>query len=248
MTYRKLTILVALGTLSCAGAAAAQTTQGEGTAAARGDAQAAVSSNAAAHAQASANVSAKAAAQMDALRMHIAAKASKVSANACAQADAKMSTTVNNVNAEARQDGSSRVAGRLAGEFRTSAEALAAERNQLDASWGDLTVAHTIAANSKTAVTADQLLQLRSEGTSWGRLAAGLGLELGSVVSAVRTEGRVATGLVAADGRVSAIHGEGALGVGPGIDTRAGVGVGVGQAGANVGLGAGAGVKIGGKP
>jgi hypothetical protein len=248
MTYRKQIILVALGALSCAGAAVAQTAQGGGSAAARGDAAAAVASNPAASAQASANVSAQAAAQMDALRKHIAAGSAKVSAHACADADAKMVTTVNHVNAEAKQSGTSKVAARLAGEFRTSAVALTAERNQLDASWGDLTVAHTIAANSKTDVTAEQLLQLRWEGSSWGHLAAGLGMELGSVVSAVRTEGRVATGLASADGRVSAIHGEGARLGGVGIDTRAGVGVGAGAAGADVRVGAGAGVKIGGKP
>ena len=38
----------------------------------------------------------------------------------------------------------------------------------------------------------EQLVQMRNDGMGWGRIAAGLDLRLGSVVSAVKAEGRVA--------------------------------------------------------
>jgi hypothetical protein len=80
----------------------------------------------------------------------------------------------------------------------------------------------------------------------WGQVAAGLGLNLGSAVSSVNAESRVASGLERADGKVATMHGEGArAGVGANAGLHGGLGVGGAGSGVNAGAGAGLGVKIG---
>src|SRR5207302_1266263 len=91
-----------------------------------------------------------------------------------------------------------------------TAQPMLDEQQQLDASWGALTIAHTLDANASTDLTVAQLVAMHDHGTGWGQIAAGLGLRLGDVVSAVRSEARVAAGSAAADGHVAAIHGAGA--------------------------------------
>jgi len=125
-----------------------------------------------------------------------------------------------------------------------AASALAEEQTELGASCGQLMIAHTLSANSKVEVTAQQLFQLRKDGMGWGQIAAGLGFNLGDAVSAVNAEGRVAGGEARADGKVAAIGGPGARS-GLGIDGGAGANLGVGHGAHGVGVGAGAGLGVG---
>jgi hypothetical protein len=84
---------------------------------------------------------------------------------------------------------------------------------------------------------------MKHDGMGWGQIAAGLDLNLGSVVSAVKAEGRVASGVGRPDGKIAPMRGLGArVGVAGG---NAGLhaGVGHGAAGA-AGAGVGVGVKI----
>src|SRR5205085_4153023 len=73
-------------------------------------------------------------------------------------------------------------------------------------SWGHLTIAHTLAANTTAGVPAERLVALHARGLDWGSVAAGLGLDLADVVSAVRAEAHVATGVLPADGKVAIIR------------------------------------------
>ena len=184
---------------------------------------------------------ANATAQVDAkqLRERLEKKAAKVPAQARTKAETQLTTTVDQVNQNATADGEATVATRLATEFGLSPEAIVDERKTLDVSWGQLMIAHTLAANSTTGVTVEQLVAMNKDGMGWGQIAAGLGLSLGSVVSSVNAESRVAHGLEKADGRVAVMRGEGAR---PG--TSIGIGLGNQTGKGTVGAGAGLGLKI----
>ena len=122
---------------------------------------------------------------------------------------------------------------------------MAEQQSELDATWGDLKIAHTLKSNARSAIGVDQLIHLEKSGIGWGTLAAGLGLELNSVVTSVKAEQRVAQGLAKSDGKVAVIRGEGAH---AGLSANAGFGAsaGAGNAGSiTTGLGSGLGVKIG---
>jgi hypothetical protein len=120
--------------------------------------------------------------------------------------DAKLEFTKTTVEKEATAKGDNVVAGRLANDFGMTADALTAEKAQYKTGWGDLMIAHSLEANAKTTVTLDQLFQMRTDGMGWGQIANGLDLRLGEVISAVSSEGRVATGRAKADGKVATIH------------------------------------------
>ena len=106
--------------------------------------------------------------------------------------------------------GETRVARFLATEFGMSEEAVLTEKKDLGASWGNLTIAHTLAASDKQGMTAAQVLQLHDRGMGWGQVAAGLHFKLEDVVRAVNAESRVASGRVKADGKTAPIGGDGA--------------------------------------
>lgn len=106
-------------------------------------------------------------------------------------------------------DGDRKIADRLAAEFGTTADALLAEKSDVKASWGQLVIAHSLAANATTPVTVKQLFDLRGEGMSWGQIANGMGLHLGQVVRATKEEVRVAKGLAKPDGKVAVVTGPG---------------------------------------
>jgi hypothetical protein len=171
-----------------------------------------------------------------ALKKQLETKAQKVSAKSRARADAKIEATSKTVDTEASQ-GETKVADRLSTEFGMTADALEAEKASTGASWGNLMIAHTLAANATSGATVADLIAMKQGGMGWGQIAAGLGLNLGEVISAVASEGRVASGTLKADGKVAVAHGEGA---------KAGLGLGVKSGGAKVGAtaGVGAGVKI----
>jgi hypothetical protein len=173
------------------------------------------------------------------LRQTIEQKSAKVAAETRARAESQLEVTSKQVETTVEKGGEANVAQRLGAEFGTSAQALTDERTRLNVSWGQLMIAHTIAANSNTGVTAEQLLECKRDGMGWGTIAAGLGLNLGSVVSGVKAEGQVANGIAKADGRVSRMRGEGARA--SNVGAQAGMSVGHAHAGAGLGVG----VKVG---
>ncbi len=181
---------------------------------------------------------------LEALRRKIDEQGRKVSAEARVKAEAQIEASGRDVDKQAAADGDAKVAARLAEEFGLSADAILAQKAALGASWGELTIAHCLAANAKADVTVEQLMALREEREGWGRIAAGLELSLGSAVSAIRAESRVARGLVRPDGRVAAMAGAGARGR-AGVD--AGLRTGAIQGRAGVQTGVGAGLRVGGK-
>ena len=208
-------------------------TQGQAAGNANGNG-AAVSTDAQTQASLVENSSADAAA----LQKQIEAKGEKVSAKARARADAKLETTTKEVDAAAAQ-GESKVAGRLATEFGMTSDALMAEKSSTGASWGGLMIAHTLAANATTSTTVASLLSMHQGGMGWGQIAAGMGLNLGEVISAVKAEGKVAGGEAKADGKVAVIHGQGAK-AGLGLGAKSGVAGGK----VNATAGVGAGIKV----
>lgn len=121
--------------------------------------------------------------------------------------DADVTAAAKQVETDAATAGDVKVAERLGTEFGMTPDALVAERNELGTSWGQLMIAHTLMANSTSGLTSRQLFDLRTEGMGWGQIAHGMGLKLGSAVTAVKGEARVARGLEKADGKVSTIQG-----------------------------------------
>lgn len=168
-------------------------------------------------------------------------RGAKVSKETRARAESKIEAVSTKTGEEAAVQGSARVAGRLAAEFGMSQDALTAEHEALMCSWGDLMIAHSLDANTSADVTAAQLVQLHKEGTGWGQIAAGLGLKLGHVVSAVQAEGRVAAGLAKPDGKVAVIHGDGTH---ANVNANGAAGAAAGGVSAATRTGAGVGVKI----
>ena len=136
-------------------------------------------------------------------------RAEKVSAKLRASADKKMDLSAQDVDRATISAGETKVAERLGTQFGMSAEAITAEKNALNTSWGNLTIAHTLAANAGEGVTSENLVQMHSAGMGWGQIAAGLGLKLGEAIRAVRAEDHVANGRAKATGKVAVIHHEG---------------------------------------
>jgi hypothetical protein len=129
----------------------------------------------------------------------------KISAKDRADVEKKLDDIEKEIETEAMK-GEPAVADRLAADFGLTADALTAEKSQFGRGWGELTVAHTLIANAKTDATLSDLFALRSQAMGWGAIAAGLDLKLGDVVSAVRSEQRVAVGLDKGDGKAALIH------------------------------------------
>jgi hypothetical protein len=119
--------------------------------------------------------------------------------HACASADRELATKVSEIDRASY--GETPVARFLAAEFGMTEEAIITEKKDLGASWGNLTIAHTLAASDKQGMTAAQVLQLHDRGMRWGQVAAGLHFKLDDAVRAMDAEGRVARGLVKADGK-----------------------------------------------
>jgi hypothetical protein len=126
------------------------------------------------------------------------------------ETETKLDASKSSVDKEAAAKGDNVVAGRLATEFGTTSDALMAEKAQYNTGWGDLMIAHALQANGGD-VTVDQLFQMRTtDNLGWGQIANGMGLKLGKVVSAVQSEGKVATGQSKGDGKVASMHGSSA--------------------------------------
>jgi hypothetical protein len=97
---------------------------------------------------------------------------------------------------------------RLAAEFRTPVASLRDERNRLGVSWGELAIAHTLAASARPAPSVEALARARDSGADWSAIATALQLDLGGCITAVRAEARVAAGTATPDGHVPPIHAE----------------------------------------
>jgi len=212
-----------------------------------GDASASGASSTDMKATMSAEGSANASTDADANVQAIRERAKNASSKGRATVDKQLKKISTDVDAEASAKGKAVAAGRVAAEFGMTGDQLVAEADQVNAGLGDVVIAHTLIANSKTAVTIDEVFKMRTEGMGWGQIAQGLDLRLGEVVSATRAEARVAQGTAKADGKVSTIR----SGASIHSSTQAGVGAGVkagqGAAGAagNVGVGVGTKTKVG---
>ena len=114
-------------------------------------------------------------------------RTAKASRAAVAKAERRLSSTTVRVNskADAEED---QVAERLAKEFGMTAEAIRDEQQRLETRWGDVMIAHTIQSNATTALTIDQLYQLKGEGNEWSRIATAMGLSLDELATAVKSE------------------------------------------------------------
>lgn len=106
------------------------------------------------------------------------------------------------INEKAEADGAKSLANRLAAEFDVTPESVQEVREETGASWGNLTIAYTLAGTTGGPATPAELLALQGNGTGWGQIAAGLGMPLGQALKAVQDESRVAMGLEKADGHV----------------------------------------------
>ena len=153
--------------------------------------------------------------------------------------DAKLRQVAGKVDAAA-QNGQDRVASRLATEFNTTSQAIADEKTQFGCGWGELMIAHTLAANSNTDVSLASLFQMRSDGMGWGQIAAGMGFKLGDAVSAAQAEARVAEGQAKADGKVAVMHG---IGSKHGIGANGALGASANARGTGAKVGAGTNVS-----
>jgi len=162
-------------------------------------------------------------------------RAKKASAKAYAAVQKDLAAISRRVDAEVSEHGDAVVAARIAPEFGMTAEAMIAEQSTADAELGELMIAHTLMANSKVAVTVEQLFVLQREGLGWGQIAHGLNLKLGEVTAAVRSEGNVAAGLAKADGKTAAIR----SGTQVASSTKTGVQTGPVRAGAASSVGVG---------
>jgi hypothetical protein len=132
-------------------------------------------------------------------------RASKMPAADREQIEKTLAGNEKDVDVEAVTNGDATVADRFAAEFGTTAEALLAERTQYNVGWGDVMIARTLLANAPSGTTIDQLYTLHSEELGWGSIAYGMGLRVGSVTAAVKTETLVARGTMKADGKTPKI-------------------------------------------
>ncbi|HEY2924068.1 MAG TPA: hypothetical protein VGJ98_03810 [Candidatus Eisenbacteria bacterium] len=192
-----------------------------------------------ADASADAGMKADADAKAKAILNTIRERAKNASTKARAKVEKELAEISSQIDAEANGKGDIIVAGRIAPEFGMTGEAMIAEQSKFDTGLGELMIAHTLMANSRTAVTVEQLFLLQREGFGWGQIAHGLNLRLGEVVAAVKSEGNVAAGRAKADGRPAMIH----SGTHVNAGTKAGVRAGPATAGAASSVGAG--VKVG---
>lgn len=240
MKRRIMFTLFAASSLALAGGAMAQSGEA-GASAGASQATKATTPVAQATAESQTNAAANAkAAKLEKIRE----RGMKASAAEREKAEARLDAVAQKVNEAAKADEGQSIAKRLAADLKLESSALIDEKSALDASWGDLMIAHTLAANSKAGVTASDLVQLKHRGTGWGQIAAGLGLHLDGAVNAVGAEAKVAQGMTKADGKVAVIHGDGARASAGG---NAGLATGVKTERVDAGAGAslGAGVKVG---
>ncbi len=183
---------------------------------------------------------AEAGANAEATLNPIRERAKKASMKTCAAVQKQLGEISRQIDAEANEKGDVLVAGRIAPEFGMTAEAMTAEQAQFNTGMGEIMIAHTLMANSKTAVTVEQLFQLHQEGLGWGQIAHGLNLKVSEMAAAMSSEQSVALGRAKADGKVAMIHSDAKVASSaksgsragsshPGTASSAGVGLNVGN-------------------
>ncbi|TMQ57080.1 MAG: hypothetical protein E6K76_11655 [Candidatus Eisenbacteria bacterium] len=140
----------------------------------------------------------------------IRTRARMLSAKQIEATEPKVDAEIKNVNTEASKEGS-KVPDRLAKQLGMTSDALAAEKAQFNAGFGELMIAHLLLSNEKSTstVTLADLFKMHEDGTGWGQIAHGMGLKLGDLVSAAKSEGRVATGKGKVDTKTPRIGPEG---------------------------------------
>lgn len=190
-----------------------------------------------ASAQATVAIDAAEQAKLDGLKHRITDRGAKISAASRTRADEQLAASAKEVDDHATADQGTQVAQRLGKEFNMTSDAVMAEKTSLNASWGDLTIAHALAGKAGGDATVSNLVALKQSGMGWGQIAAGLGLKLGTVVSGVKANANAASGLAKAGSHTSVTHGASA---------SAGANAGVGK-GVATGVKVDAGVKAGGK-
>jgi hypothetical protein len=129
-------------------------------------------------------------------------KGGRTSPDSLAETTARLVACAARLNDAAKAKGDATVARSLAAELRMTSDLLMSKKSELDATWGDLVIAHALHANAVSQLTPDQLLQLNQEGVGWGQIAAGLGLQLDEAIRGVETECKVASGVVHPDARI----------------------------------------------
>jgi len=130
-----------------------------------------------------------------------------VTAKETANVDKQLTPVSKQVDDLAAKAGDATVAGRLASDFGVSSDALMAEKAKYNTGWGDIMIAHTLASNTLTGVTLDEVMAMRTtDAMGWGAIASGLDLKLGNVVSGVKSEAKVAMGASRADGKPAKIE------------------------------------------
>ncbi len=137
-------------------------------------------------------------------------RAKAMPAKQVAATEPKLDAEIKNVNAEAAKEGS-KVADRLEMGLGMTPGALEAERAKSNAGFGELMIAHLLFSNEHTTstMTLDDLFKLHEEGMGWGQIARGLGLNVGDLVIAAKSEGRVATGMAESGTKTRMIRLEG---------------------------------------
>jgi hypothetical protein len=140
----------------------------------------------------------------------IRTRAKTLSAKQIEASEPKVDAEIKNVNTEAAKEGS-KVPDRLAKQLGMTTDALAAEKAQFNAGFGELMIAHLLLSNEKSTstVTLADLFKMHEDGMGWGQIAHGMGLKLGDLVSAARSEGRGATGKGKVDTKTPRIGHEG---------------------------------------
>ena len=73
----------------------------------------------------------------------------------------KLAATTRKVDDNAVKEGEAKTAERLGAEFAPSTEAISNQKQQLGASWGELMILHTIAANTSGDLTPEQIFEMR---------------------------------------------------------------------------------------
>jgi hypothetical protein len=149
-------------------------------------------------------------------------RAAKMPAKDREEIDKKLETNAKDVDVEAVTNGDATVADRFAAEFGVTSEALLAERTQYNVGWGEVMIAHTLLANAPGGTTIDQLYTMHADGMGWGQIAYGMGLRVGSVAAAMKTETLVARGTVKPHGKPAKIASNTRVASAAGAHARAG--------------------------
>ncbi len=146
-----------------------------------------------------ATASAKAESRLAAVR----ARAQKAKPDEGKKAEEQLATASKDLDADAAKTGDAAIASRLATKFGLTTDELLADRSTLGGGWGEVLIAQTLVSDSKSGLTIDQVQKLRSEGMGWGQIARGMGVKLGTVVRAVKSEAKPTGGGAAKSNGVS---------------------------------------------